>query len=240
MAVLGELYVYYVGSKGFYGTYYLRRGICWSLKHCAYTVQWAHVLRVTLLGAYAQKGHRCGRWKWWRNWEMVLLGRPRGYTVSAAYSHWHLWTWMTSISTRCMWCSTCIPGRDDVMDEGQSDVRTYTYSTTEVNTARIEELILIVRLVSLLGTASDLGLSYGTVQQFVVNVLLQGLARWVSLAVTDGNVREMMTCFSWLQPYAVQLSASNLFCWWTWIQHFTLTSKQSAMEWKHRFSQEQD
>lgn len=82
------------------------------------------------------------------------------------------------------------------MDEGQSDVRTYTYSTTEVNTARIEELILIVRLVSLLGTASDLGLSYGTVQQFVVNVLLQGLARWVSLAVTDGNVREMMTCFS--------------------------------------------
>ena len=111
-------------------------------------------------------------------------------------------------------------------------------STTEINTARVEEMIQNDRRVTLRAIASELGLSYGTVQRIVSDVLRYSkvCARWVPRALSEEQKATRMMCsLTFLQRYhdgqhfIDQIITGDE----TWLHHFVPTTKKATMECKH-------
>ncbi|GFW26589.1 histone-lysine N-methyltransferase SETMAR [Trichonephila clavipes] len=69
------------------------------------------------------------------------------------------------------WCHSFQSGRKDVENRNMAGNGRPSSSTTEIKTARIEEIIQIGRWVSLREISSELRLSYGIVQHIVFGVL---------------------------------------------------------------------
>ncbi|XP_035215355.1 uncharacterized protein LOC118188937 [Stegodyphus dumicola] len=112
-------------------------------------------------------------------------------------------------------------------------------SRTDINTARVEEIIQRDRRVTVREIASELDLSYGNVQRIVTDELRYSkvCARWVPRALSaELKATRMMCSLTFLQRYHSdgqhfidRIVTGNE----TWLHHFTPTSKRATMEWKH-------
>ncbi|XP_035208133.1 uncharacterized protein LOC118182851 [Stegodyphus dumicola] len=115
-------------------------------------------------------------------------------------------------------------------------------SRTDINTARVEEIIQRDRRVTVREIALELDLSYGNVQRIVSDELRYSkvCARWVPRALSTEHKATRTTLemcsLTFLQRYHSDgqhfidriITGDK-----TWLHHFTPRIQKSQMEWKH-------
>ncbi|GIY78641.1 histone-lysine N-methyltransferase SETMAR [Caerostris darwini] len=101
-----------------------------------------------------------------------------------------------SIQNVAKWCRSFQSGRQDVESRNMAGSGRASSSTTETNTARVEEMIQNDRRVTLREILSELGLNFGNVQHIVSDVLLYSkvCARRVPRALSDEHKATRMIC----------------------------------------------
>ncbi|KFM63570.1 Histone-lysine N-methyltransferase SETMAR, partial [Stegodyphus mimosarum] len=141
------------------------------------------------------------------------------------------------------WSRSYQAGREDVENRNMEASGRPSSSRTDIDTARVEEIIEGDRRVTVREIASELDLSYGNVQRIVTDKLRYSKvrARWVPRVLSaEHKATRMMCSLTFLQRYHSDgqhfidriVTGDE-----TWLHHFTPISKRATMEWKHAGSQ---
>lgn len=170
------------------------------------------------------------RFLWAKNVSAAEIHRQIVEVYGAeAMSRQHVAKWRRSFET----------GREDVENRNRGASGRPSSTTTELNTVRVDEMIQNDRRVTVRAITAELGLSYGTVQRIVTDVLRYSkvCARWVPRALSEEQKATRMMCsLTFLQRYHADgqhfidhiVTGDE-----TWLHHFVPTTKRATMEWKH-------
>ncbi|GFT04012.1 histone-lysine N-methyltransferase SETMAR [Nephila pilipes] len=94
------------------------------------------------------------------------------------------------------WCRSFQAGREHVENSNMEVSGLPSFSRTDINTARVEEIIQRDRRVTVCEIASELDLSYGNVQRIVTDELRYSkvCARWVPRVLSAEHKATRMMC----------------------------------------------
>jgi histone-lysine N-methyltransferase SETMAR len=138
------------------------------------------------------------------------------------------------------WCEQFREGRELVTNEAHGHIR--PTAVTPVNIARVEQVILQNRQVTVRDIAAEVNISVGSVETIIHEHLRfrKVCARWVPRQLTfDQKWTRMKVSEQLLNRFRAEgdeFLQSIITCDETWLHNFTPETKRSSMEWRHKGS----
>ena len=138
------------------------------------------------------------------------------------------------------WCEQFREGRELVTNEAHGHIR--PTAVTPVNIARIEQMILENRRVTVRDIAAEVNISVGSVETIIHDHLRfrKICARWVPRQLTfDQKWTRRTVCEQLLNRFRAEgdeLLQSIIMCDETWLHNSTPETKRRSMEWRHKGS----